>query len=126
MKVLLALLALLSPITSTQREEWNLVSANRSYEWYVQTAKATLERSGNHLSGKARSNDGIEFLIDLTIHGKKASGTLEVVQSDSGPISYSGTYQRSASSGPNNCWETIQLFDGSNFVGLARNSSCEP
>jgi hypothetical protein len=126
MKALLLLTSVLVSVPASAAEEWNFLSATRSYEWFTQSAIARLDRSDDNLIGEARDTEGTIFRIKIDLSGDKATGTVEVVPGDGIPSFFVGTYNKAINPGPNNCWETIQLFDGHSYVGLSRNTSCEP
>lgn len=126
MKALLLLICIVISTPVIAEEEWSFLWAVRSYDWFVRDATAQLDRSGNILVGEARDSQGTVFRINIELSEDKATGTVTVVPGDAGSSFLVGTYSRVISPGPSNCWETIQLFDGHNYVGLARNTSCEP
>jgi hypothetical protein len=104
-------------------EDWKFVWSARSYEWQTVSGQGDLKRTKAGLNGTLVGSNGIEYPVKIKLTAPQASGEMLF---PSGPSYLKGTYRQVKQPGPNNCWETIQLYDGHNFLGLSRNTTCEP
>jgi len=126
---LLAAAACSALATPCFAESWEFVWVARSYDWLTVKGKGDLKRTRQGLEGDLLDLNGTKYRVKIKMVGRSATGQMEIVPSDSGVSTLKGTFQRNGQPGPNNCWETIQLYDGHNFLGLSRNSTdatCEP
>ena len=127
----ITLLALASAASSTPAsiETWEFVYVSRSTSLAAHCGTALLKRTANTLYGTLQDAESVEYSIKLKLHGKSITGWFGAVESDDGGAELEGKFNQyiiPASDG-SGCWQTIQLFDGSHSVTLARNvPQCSP
>ena len=105
---------------STSTETWQFIYVSRTTRLEAIEGTATLTRSGSVLSGPLRDSSTGEYRISLTIDGASAEGWFGAVESDDGGTLLKGSFRQWQVPG-GECWQTIQLADGSSSISLARN-----
>lgn len=121
----LLIVALFLSSTAAQAEEWKLAWVAPGTNWFIKDGVGELNRQADTLVGTIAGSDRVsKYSVKIKLNKKKAQAIFSVLPSDAEPLQLRGTYDRIEASGTNNCQETIQLFDGQNYVGLSRNATC--
>ena len=102
-------------------ETWNFVYVARSTDWQVRTGFGELTRKGARFEGLLKDTHGVEYRIAGSLTPKRASARFAAVASDDTGSDLTGTFNQWSPAEANFCWETVQLYDGWNYVGLSRN-----
>jgi hypothetical protein len=102
-------------------ETWNFVYVARSTDWQVRTGLGELARKDARFEGVLRDTQGVEYRIAGSLAAKRASARFVAVASDDAGTELMGTFNQWSPAQGNFCWETVQLYDGWNYVGLSRN-----
>ena len=125
----LTFLVVTAPIHAAASGNWQFVYVNRSSDLQVTSGEALLTGVSGKLSGKLTGEHDLQFSIDAYITDDKVTATFGSLESDDGGTRLNGTFRQTTVpvSGGTNCWQTIQLSDGSSSLALARNVPvCEP
>jgi hypothetical protein len=129
MKKIYTLLLILSFAGSLRAEEWKLIWVTSDNGWHISQAEGSLTRSGAHLKGTLLdiADKGFKYELDITLKPESASARFKVSpQLDEAFENLSGTYRKLTHAGRLGCVEEIQLINQYEYVGLFRESKCNP
>jgi hypothetical protein len=129
MKKIYTLLLILSFAGSLRAEEWKLIWVTSDNGWHISQAQGSLTRSGAHLKGTLLdiADKGFKYELDITLKPESASARFKVSpQLDEAFENLSGTYRKLTHAGRLGCVEEIQLINQYEYVGLFRESKCNP
>ena len=124
--VLSAIVAVLLAGAARAREEWELVTVTRGATWEVNQANGALEHKGSVLEGVLRdAKDGqLDYKIRIELAGEHAEAMFWFVSENDEGTTLTGTYTKAPGATATHCPEQIQLTNGHQYIGLARDT-CE-
>ncbi len=122
---ILILLCIASSEATAALQTWEFVYVYRSTNFHQAQGQGDLTRQSTTLSGVLTDTRTVSYQINIKVRGSKASASFWPLESDVGASDLHGTFDQSQVAGE--CWQTIQLHDGLQFITLARNvPRCEP
>jgi hypothetical protein len=126
-KRLLFLCVILLAAPAEAGQEWELISVTRGPAWEVNQAKGALKQNGKVLEGvlKDKTDGKADYQIRIELNGEQAKATFRFISENDRGTTLTGTYQRAAKATKTHCPEQIQLMNGFQYIGLARDA-CAP
>lgn len=106
--------------------DWELVTVTRGATWEVNQAKGALEQKGGVLEGVLKdTKDGQpDYKIRIELSGEHAKAHFWFVSENDEGTALAGTYTKAPGATATHCPEQIQLTNGHQYIGLARDA-CE-
>jgi hypothetical protein len=99
-------------------EEWRYLYVIRGSYLNYSTGSEVLLRDQNLIKGRFTSHVGADVPISVDING--ASATAMLFEGSNNRIEMTGTFRQEIAPGGAECWQTIQVLDGLNFLTLVR------
>ena len=122
---ILLVLSTLCGSASAEQQLWEFAYVMRSTDLVIHHGHGGLERTSAGLAGVLKSTEAASYQITIKLRGDQATATFWPLESDTGAQELRGTFQQLMAGGQ--CWQTIQVLDGSQSFMLARNvPRCEP
>ena len=118
--ILLLLAGLTGPTLASEPESWSFVYVVRSSDLVSTGGRGELTRRGSQLSGTLSGDNTVSYQIQIDLRREVVSATFWPHESDSGVSDLKGTFHQDRVS--RECWQTIQLQNGTESVVLARNA----
>ena len=125
MRLFFMVAALALPLSAAAGSSWEYTYVVRGAGLETKIGTAALHREGEVLTGSPRSVVGdIDIVVKLS--GQSATAAIKPSDSIGSEMTLTGTFQQLPKK-DDECWQTIQVQDGSNSLTLARSHArCEP
>ena len=107
-------------------QDWELVTVTRGGSWEVNQAAGALKANGKVLEGvlKDKKDGKADYQIRVELNGDRAKATFRFVSEGGEGTTLTGVYTKAAQPTKTHCPEQIQLMNGFQYIGLARDA-CE-
>jgi hypothetical protein len=108
-------------------QDWELITITRGAGWEVNQAIGPLKSNGKVLEGvlKDKTDGKADYQITIELDGGRAKATFRFISENDEGTTLSGTYEKARNPTKTHCPEQIQLMNGFQYIGLARDA-CEP